>query len=465
MCSLTVRRTPVSQIDVVHAKPIDRNITLILQQRSMSSTVVHVRFGRALAVQLTQEHNQGSPGPMYERAIASTEALPGDAKGGDLLIDVSRLIWRVWTGRLPTGIDRVCLAYLDRYADQALAVVQKNGWRRVLARADSQVLFALLAKGGSGFRKGLLAMAPGALMRAGVRPPRPGMVYLNIGHTGLEAAGLPLWIARNQVRAVYLVHDLIPITNPEFCREGEAEKHTRRMINALGSASGVIANSRSTLADLERFAAAQRLAMPPGIAAWLAGQAHRPAPRTGAQERAYFVTVGTIEGRKNHILLLRLWRRMIEQMGSSAPRLVIIGQRGWEADHALAMLDRCDALRGHVAELGSCEDDELARLLAGARALLMPSFAEGFGLPLIEALEIGTPVIASDLPVFREIAGDIPTYLPSWDGVGWERTIGEFVGNPPERQRQLARLPGYRAPDWDEHFRAVDALLAEVLAA
>ena len=76
-----------------------------------------------------------------------------------------------------------------------------------------------------------------------------------------------------------------------------------------------------------------------------------------------------------------------------------------------------------------------------------------------------TPVIASDLSVFREIAGDIPTYLPSWDGVGWERTVREFVGEPPERQRQLACMSGYRAPDWDEHFRQVDALLAEVLAA
>lgn len=402
---------------------------------------------------------------MYERAIASVEMHSDQPGPADLLIDVSRLIWRVWTGRLPTGIDRVCLAYLDRYADQALAVVQKNGARRVLGRADSRKLFALLAQGGAGFRNGIIAMAPGAVLRSSARPPRPGMAYLNIGHTGLEAQGLPLWIARNQIRAIYLVHDLIPITNPEFCREGEAEKHTLRMINALGSASGLIANSRATMADLAKFAAARRLPMPPGIAAWLAGQSHRPAPRRGAQERPYFVTIGTIEGRKNHILLLRLWRRLVEQMGSAAPRLVIIGQRGWEADHALAMLDRCDALRGHVAELGSCEDDELARLLAGARALLMPSFAEGFGLPLIEALEIGTPVIASDLPVFREIAGDIPTYLPSWDGVGWERTIGEFIGDPPERQRQLARMPGYRAPDWDEHFRAVDALLAEVLAA
>lgn len=400
---------------------------------------------------------------MYESAITRT-AVPPDANRQDILIDVSRLVWRMWTGRLPTGIDRVCLAYLDRYAADALAVVQKSGMMLVLSKVDSRKLFDLLAAGGAEFRRKLVAFVPRALVRAGGRPPRPGMAYLNIGHTGLEAAGLPLWIARNQIRAVYLIHDLIPITNPEFCRDGEREKHTRRMVNALGSASAVIANSGATLADLAAFASARGLPMPPGMAAWLAGQAQRPTLPRAAQERPYFVVIGTIEGRKNHILLLRMWRRLVERMGSSAPRLLIIGQRGWEADHALAMLDRCEALRGHVIELGRCYDEELARLLGGARALLMPSFAEGFGLPLVEALELGAPVIASDLPVFREIAGDIPTYLPSWDGVGWERAVSDFLEDCPERERQLGLLPAYSAPDWDDHFRKVDALLAEVMA-
>jgi glycosyltransferase involved in cell wall biosynthesis len=120
------------------------------------------------------------------------------------------------------------------------------------------------------------------------------------------------------------------------------------------------------------------------------------------------------------------------------------------------MLDGSDCLKKHVREFGSCGDDELANLVAGARALLMPSFAEGFGLPVAEALQLGTPVIASDLPVFREFAGDIPTYIDSLDQNGWERAIIDFAGESDERERQREAMIGFRAPNWQSHFQAID---------
>jgi glycosyltransferase involved in cell wall biosynthesis len=90
----------------------------------------------------------------------------------------------------------------------------------------------------------------------------------------------------------------------------------------------------------------------------------------------------------------------------------------------------------------------------------MPSFVEGFGLPVVEALQLGTPVIASDLPVYREIVGDKPTYLDPNDVKAWAETIADFAEEGPERRRQVAAIRGYRAPTWDEHFRTVEAWLA-----
>jgi glycosyltransferase involved in cell wall biosynthesis len=119
------------------------------------------------------------------------------------------------------------------------------------------------------------------------------------------------------------------------------------------------------------------------------------------------------------------------------------------------MLDRAVDLKEHVLELPDCNDVELAGLIAGARALLMSSFAEGFGMPVAEALQLGTPVIASDLPVFREFAGTIPTYVDPIDGAGWKSAIVNFTGDSLERERQLQEMRGFRVPDWNSHFDQV----------
>ncbi len=375
----------------------------------------------------------------------------------EFFIDVSRLIWRVWTGRLPTGIDRVCLAYLEHFGSRAQAVVQKGFVRRILSPSASDRLFALLLAGGSQFRYNLLKLGPTMLFTSAGNGDCAGKIYFNIGHTGLEDQGLMGWLKRRRMKPVYLIHDLIPLSHPDFCRAGESEKHAQRMVNVLGSAAGIIGNSQVTLDELASFATKRGLAMPQQIAAWISGHDIPDRIDPAQRERPYFVTVGTIEGRKNHVLLLQIWLQLIARLGKAAPQLLIIGQRGWEADHALAMLDRNDALYSHVIEMGDCSDLELATLISGARALLMPSFAEGFGLPVVEALHLGTPVIASDLPVFREIAGDIPEYADPTDGAGWQRCILDFLGDSPARQRQIADLQGYRAPDWKGHFAAVEA--------
>jgi glycosyltransferase involved in cell wall biosynthesis len=285
------------------------------------------------------------------------------------------------------------------------------------------------------------------------------MLYLNVGHTGLHDRALPAWIAANGVKAVYLVHDLIPITHPQFCRDGEDEKHAARMRHALASASGIIANSQATLDDLAAFGSKRRIRVPESIVAWIAGSDPTQSAAF-ALERPYFVTVGTIEGRKNHILLLEVWKQLIAQMGEEAPILVIVGQRGWKAQAAEALLESPE-LRAHVRELGTCSDAELGGWLKGARALLMPSFAEGFGLPVIEALQGGTPVIAGDLAVYREVVADIPLYLDPGDAEKWKAAISNFISDCPERERQRRAIEGFGAPDWPAHFATVEPWLEQ----
>lgn len=386
--------------------------------------------------------------------------------GPPILLDVSRLVWRAWIGLLPTGIDRTVLAYVRHFAPRARAVVQRGRFTRILSRDASVRLFGILLTGGPEARARLIHMVPTAFFPSN-RPLRRAL-YLNVGHTGLDRPSHAAWAHRTGVRPFYFIHDLIPLTHPEYCRPGEPPKHARRVGALLALGAGVIGNSRHTLDHLAAFAEGRgKMPMPPVLVAPLgipippAGQAIAPASPAVAQP--YFVMLGTIEGRKNHLFILNIWAEMARRLGPACPQLVIIGQRGWECEQAVDMLERCEAIKGHVVELSRCDDAALRAYMHGARALLFPSFVEGYGLPLVEALADGTPVIASDLGVFRELAADIPDYLSPIDGLGWMRAIEDYAReDSPLRAAQMARMSGWRAPTWEDHFALVDAFLDEI---
>ncbi|MCH8617147.1 glycosyltransferase family 4 protein [Sphingomonas sp. SM33] len=323
-------------------------------------------------------------------------------------------------------------------------------------RKASSALFDLLAEPSVSFRRNLFL---GALRHGAKRKcAGNGRFYLNIGHTGLNDPGLRDWVRRADVRPIYFVHDLIPVSHPQYCRAGERERHIERMRTVVETAAGVITNSQATIANLRQFASEVRKPLAPTVAAWL-GSTSLPASSPAPADRPNFVTLGTVEARKNHILLLEVWGGLIEKLGSAAPRLTVVGQRGWEAQRAIEMLDR-EAFGDAVIEISDCDDAELARQLRAARALLFPSFAEGFGMPLIEAFQAGVPAIASDLPVFREIGQGIPDLLDPTDRVAWQRAIEDYSrADSVARNAQLRRLSSFEAPTWDDHFAKVDSWL------
>ena len=354
-----------------------------------------------------------------------------------LLLDVTRLLYRRMRGRLPTGIDRVGLEYVRHFAPRARAVLSYAGGAAVLSQRLSGRAFASL----------------GAAANAA---PLPGSILLNTGHHGLQHARYAAALRRRGARTVVFLHDLIPIEYPQYCRRGEHERHAARARNALGFARGIIVNSRDTLERLRAFAAAAHLACPPALVAPLASSLapHPPGARPLAEP--YFVVLGTIEPRKNHRLLLDVWARL----GSRAPRLVVIGQRGWLCDDVLERLEQSHPL---VIRSERCSDADLATWLHHARALLMPSHAEGYGLPVAEALAAGVPVIASDLPVFHETAGEVPEYAPSSHVERWSELVAAYALEPSTlRAAQLERMKRYRPTSWTQHFCAVESFLTSI---
>jgi len=383
----------------------------------------------------------------------------------EVLLDISRLTGRLLRGRLPTGVDRVDIAYIEHFADRARAVIHlggrplllsSNASRRVFKRLlnEREIIGAILA----------LDIVRGVI--GGLAEPVPrGAVYLNTSHSGLLAPGLGLCLRVKGIQPIWMVHDLIPITHHEYCRPGEDDRHVRRMRSVLRHAAALLTNSKATKNELLEFAREAGLGIPPCVVA-------RLAPGLKAVEfgppplgRPYFLVISTIEPRKNLAMMLQVWRQLAQRHGPETPSLVLVGQRGWECENVIDLLERSAPLRGLVIEKGRCSDKELATLLKHARALLFPSFVEGYGLPLAEALDIGTPVIASDLQVFREIAGDVPDYLDPLDGPAWLRAVEQYTPPfNPQRTAQLNRIMSYMAPTWSQHFGLVDELIRGRLA-
>ncbi|WP_175882162.1 glycosyltransferase family 1 protein [Burkholderia sp. BCC0044] len=373
----------------------------------------------------------------------------------NICLDITRLLTRRSAGLLPTGVDRVGLAYLEHYRSRARAVISRAGFPRILNESASSRAFNLLTEPNQHRFCIRSAIVKAYLDPRRVRPGRA--VLLHTSHNGMEHVRYYRAMHQRDVRAVFMIHDLIPLTHAEYCRPGVEAGHRQRIHTALRHADGLIANSEDTHAAIKEEARRASLTMPPCVVAPLAAGYRSVEPTQAPLQAPYFVMLGTIEPRKNHWFMLHVWRRLVEQWGSAAPKLVIIGRRGWECENVVDMLERCTPLKDTVIELADCTDAQLHAWLQHARALLFPSFVEGYGMPLVEALSLKVPVLASNLAVFREIAADIPDYLDPLDGPAWIARILAYTRvDGVERSEQLARITGFHEPTWASHFERVD---------
>lgn len=222
---------------------------------------------------------------------------------------------------------------------------------------------------------------------------------------------------------VMTVHDLAAVDLPALHSPRRVAAQ-RAQLDAARSAAIVFAVSRATADRLVAHGVdGDRIVVTP--------LGHTPLPPPGPRTVAppFVLAVGEIAPRKNLPLLVRAFRAAAL---SQDMRLVIAGPHGQDTEAVLAAAD------DRVVLLGPVDDATLARLYGDATALCFPSRAEGFGLPVLEAMAAGLPVVASDLEVLREVAGPAAVLVDSLDENGWIDALRTVTDDEQLRRRLIA---------------------------
>ncbi len=400
------------------------------------------------------------------------------------LFDLSELHFGLGAGP-PTGINRVGLAYLaalqassvplyglvhyrwgaalldrvgvEAYAERFLGDIRFESAGRVarfvnrLALPQAASLAFLWSRA--------IAWGPVSLLGRKLERHLPrGTTWISTSIGNLDT---DLFKALRQVpnmRIAAMIHDTIPLDYPEFVPAGGKDWFARRLLAVSAHVDLAIYNSAFSQRRAEHHMNEMQR-VPPCVTAHLGvDNLHVDMTLLPAGldfRRPTFVVLGTIEPRKNHALLLDLWDGFAEARAAGDPRpipqLLIIGRRGWRNEGVFQRLD-ASPLRGQdVHELADLPDGGVAAALTKARALLFPSYVEGFGLPTLEAAMLSCPVIANDLPVYREFLAELPTYASIDDPARWAALIRAAAANPaPPRP-----APPSSPPTWAKHFAKV----------
>lgn len=260
--------------------------------------------------------------------------------------------------------------------------------------------------------------------RAKAFGPRQGDILLLLDSSWHDPAFLRQVkdLKNKGIRIIAVVYDLIPIRNPEYCVSNIAVVLNNWIDKMLSLAEGFICISQWVSTEVQDEVS-KRVgnAMMRGKAyGWfhLGSELDRktqgylvsdPIRNCFAGPNPKFLVVGTIEPRKNHTTILNAFDRHWALGGGAT--LCVIGRKGWMCDAIVARLRKHPENGKKLFWFDNANDNDLEFAYQNADALIFSSYVEGFGLPLVEGLQRGLPAIASDIPVFREVAGDFAEYF------------------------------------------------------
>ena len=318
----------------------------------------------------------------------------------------------------------------------------------------------------------LLRNASGSIETIRMDPARGEtriLLCADAGFTYLEELkeGLPA-LEANGTKIITVIYDLIPINFRQYCNESFSAAFEAWVRFAIAHSHGLVCISDAVRREVVTYL--EQLPEPKPLPAkvdffHLGFELDLASTQPGTDDirarvfgdgRPVFVMVGTIEPRKNHEFVLRafesLWRDGHEF------KLCFIGRYGWNTGELIARLNSHPELDSRLFVLTDVADADLQYAYKEAHALICASLTEGFGLPIVEALAHDLPVLASDIPVFREIAGSTPIYFSPKEVDSLRSAVLDFCSGG--REAAQHRTASFSPFTWRQ---SADMLLDKVL--
>ncbi|HAM68937.1 MAG TPA: hypothetical protein DCP68_04920 [Ruminococcus sp.] len=255
------------------------------------------------------------------------------------------------------------------------------------------------------------------------------------------------------VTVVSHLYDLIPVTEPQYFHQQTMRQFLSWITAVLQYADHIICNAEATraalhtLCDTLEMQAPDCTVVPLGadFARKAADDAPEPDELPELPQYRYLLAVGTIEPRKNHRLLLDA----VPALAARGVRVVFAGRIGWNMDEFAKEMEKHPENGRNFFFVKAPSDAAVRRLYQNALAVAFPTKNEGFGLPIVEAFLHGTPVLASDIPVLREVGGDMADYFDNTSVDSLTAAVDRLLADDAAYQAKRRAIAAYRPRTWD----------------
>lgn len=265
------------------------------------------------------------------------------------------------------------------------------------------------------------------------------------------------------LKIITLIYDLIPIRYPQFCLLGVDKSFQEYIHYAVQISHKILSISENTKKDIETECKKADLPIPPIVVVKLGDDAifKENANSKITYKKPYILCVGSIEVRKNHILIYQAYKYLIQKYGAVAqlPDMLIVGGKAWLSDDIYFQIQHDPEINTKIRFIENLGDGELLSLYKNCLFTVYPSIYEGWGLPIAESLRCGKFCLSSRTSSMPEIAGDLIEYFSPYDSAQLAELIWDYSRNPEKlKAKEIKLMNEFKVTNWQT---SADAILRE----